>query len=89
MGCGVTGMEAGAVTGWGLGVMGEESQGMKGRGGGQDGGGGGVKLPSRRPATGLGPEEGGLAGLGTFPGPCARPASHLSTVDPLFPQPPT
>lgn len=82
-------MEEGAVTGWGLGVMGEESQRMKGRDGGRNGGGGGVRPPSRRPAAGLGPEEGGHAGLGTFSGPCARPASHLGTVDPLFPQPPT
>lgn len=73
-----------------MGVMGEESQGMKGRDGGRDGSGGGVRPPSRRPVAGLGPEEGGgHAGLGTFPGPCARPASHLGTVDPLFPQPPT
>lgn len=52
-------------------------------------GGGRVRSPSSRPDARLGPEEGGHAGLGTFPGPCARPASHLGTVDPLFPQPPT
>lgn len=51
--------------------------------------GGGVRPLSSHPAAGLGPEEGGHAGLRTFPGHCARPASHLGAVDPLFPHPPT
>lgn len=57
--------------------------------GARTGVGGEVRPPSSRPAAGLGAEEVGHAGLGTFPGSCARPASHLGTVDPRFPQPPT
>lgn len=67
--------------------------GIKGRDGGRGPGArtrvGRVRPPSSRLAAGLGQEEGGHDGLGTFPGPCARPASHLGAVDPLFPEPPT
>lgn len=74
----------------GGGVPGRKEGAGKGAGKGAGApGGGGVRSPSSRPDAGLGPEEGGHAGLGTFPGPCARPPSHLGTVDPLFPQPPT
>lgn len=62
-----------------MGVMGEEPQGgTEGKDGAGTRGGGRVRPPSRRPAAGLGPEEGRHDGLGTFPGPCARPASHLA-----------
>ena len=78
---------AGAVTRWGVGITGQESQGGIGRQGWEPGPevreGQAADQQSGHRATG--PEEGGHARLGTFPGPCACPASHLGTVDPLFP----
>lgn len=68
---GVKEEEAGADTGWGLGVLGEESQ------GGIEGQGRGQAAVQRGPAARPGTEEGGHDGLGTFPGPRVRPASRL------------
>lgn len=83
MGCGVTGVEAGAVTGWGLGVMGEEPQ------GGKEGQGPWVGKGARPRSSGqaalLRPEGGGHARLGTFPGPCARPDSRPGHGGPILP----